>query len=180
MLGSLLNSGSGLEPVDMETRKQHQTQRTDPQHLEPVPNAQQDKHIEPSRATIIDDLHQDCRDQEIWVANSITGTPHLRPRGVRIASSRILVGMYRRRKFRVWTLPVQSKRITISFLSIARTTPTRRCVEEGPGTSATSGALKEYPPLSPGYDEALTGGKPETFLASESEGVNDLSLLFTV
>lgn len=66
MLGSLLNSGSGLEPVDMETRKQHQTQRTDPQHLEPVPNAQQDKHIEPSRATIIDDLHQDCRDQEIW------------------------------------------------------------------------------------------------------------------
>ena len=39
---------------------------------------------------------------------------------------------------------------------------------------------KEYPPLSPGYDEALTGGKPETFLASESEGVNDLSLLFTV
>src|SRR5690625_1408496 len=38
---------------------------------------------------------------------------------------------------------------------------------------------KEYPPLSPGYDEALTGGKPETFLASESKGSIDLTLLFT-
>ncbi len=66
MLGSLLNSGSGLEPVDLETSKQHQTQRADPQHLESVPNAQQDKHIEPSWATIIDDLYQDCRDQEVW------------------------------------------------------------------------------------------------------------------
>src|SRR5690625_5872042 len=28
---------------------------------------------------------------------------------------------------------------------------------------------KEYPPLSPRYDEALTGGKPKTFSASESE-----------
>src|SRR5690625_1263717 len=63
-------------------------------------------------------------------ANSIAGTPHLRPRGVRIASSRILVGIYRRRKFRVRTLPVQSKRITVSFLSIAQTTPTRRRSEE--------------------------------------------------
>lgn len=39
---------------------------------------------------------------------------------------------------------------------------------------------KEYPPLSPGYGEALTGGKPETFSVSESEGSVDLSLLFTV
>ena len=39
---------------------------------------------------------------------------------------------------------------------------------------------KEYPPLSPRYDEALTGGKPKTFSASESEGSIDLSLLFTV
>lgn len=38
---------------------------------------------------------------------------------------------------------------------------------------------KEYPPLLPGYDEALTGRKPETFSASESGGSIDLSLLFT-
>ena len=66
MLGPLLTSGAGLEPVDLETCKQHQTQRADPQHLESVPNAQQDKHIEPSWAAIIDDLYQDGRDQEVW------------------------------------------------------------------------------------------------------------------
>ena len=57
---------SGFESVESETRKQRQTQRADPQHLESVPDAQQDKHIEPSRDAITDDLHHDCRDQEIW------------------------------------------------------------------------------------------------------------------
>lgn len=66
MLVPLPTSGSGFEPVDLETCKPHQTQRADPQHLESVPNAQQDKHIEPSWAAIIDDLYQDCRDQEVW------------------------------------------------------------------------------------------------------------------
>jgi len=130
MLGPLLTSGAGLEPVDLETCKQHQTQRADPQHLESVPNAQQDEHVEPSWAAIIDDLYQDCRDQEVWDRQQYRWHTPFETVWVRIASSRILVGMYRRRKFRVWTLPVQSKRITISFLSIAQTTPTRRCVEE--------------------------------------------------
>lgn len=66
MLGHLLNSGSGLHPVDLETHKQHQTQRANPQHLESVPNAQEDEHIKPSWAAILDDLYQDCRDQEVW------------------------------------------------------------------------------------------------------------------
>ena len=57
---------SGFESVESETRKQRQTQRADPQHLESVPDAQQDKHIEPSRAAIIDGLYQACRDQEVW------------------------------------------------------------------------------------------------------------------
>lgn len=66
MLGHLLIPGLGLHPVDLETHKQHQTQRANPQHLESVPNAQEDEHIKPSWAAILDDLYQDCRDQEVW------------------------------------------------------------------------------------------------------------------
>ncbi|KDA06402.1 hypothetical protein DC31_11280 [Microbacterium sp. CH12i] len=51
------------------------------------------------------------------IARSIAGTPHLSPRRVRIASSRMLVGMYLRMKLRRWMLTTQMIRSMTTVLS---------------------------------------------------------------
>src|SRR5699024_12014726 len=114
------------------------------------------------------------------IANSIAGTPHLRPYGCGSHQAGYWSACTDAENFGYGRFQCRASG------SRSRSSPSHKQLRRGDALKSDLEGLprvarwKEYPPLSPGYGEALTGGKPETFSVSESECSVDLSLLFTV
>lgn len=79
--------------VEEDAEQEDEADRPHDEERERVPDEQDDEHVEPAGPPFPMRLVQMLAASRYRAARSIAGSPHLRPRRVRIRSSRMLVGM---------------------------------------------------------------------------------------